>query len=97
MVKTLAVEMDQGPADVNTLSREFADLAARIQDLVAGSDGPIRNDHWESIDRVERQVDRCALDLRAGAADRASWLRALSDYEQAWAEAAGVCQSTLAA
>jgi hypothetical protein len=85
MFETTVVDAANNTIDVDSLCREFGEVAERVQVEAAGRLGQMTDGDWSEVDRAERVIDECAEDLRLGRGDRTIWLLALESYESLWA------------
>ena len=85
MFKTTVVDVANNAIDVDSLCREFGEVAERVQVEAADRLGQMTDRDWSEVDRAERVIDECAEDLRLGRGDRTIWLLALESYESSWA------------
>jgi hypothetical protein len=86
MLETMVVDAENNAIDVESLCKEFGEVAERIQNEVSGEFGRLSDGDWAEVDRAERVVDECAEDLRLGRGERTIWLLALESYERIWSQ-----------
>ena len=86
MLETMVVDVANNAIDVESLCKEFGEVAERIQNEVSGEFGLLSDGDWAEVDRAERVVDECAEDLRLGRGERTIWLLALESYERTWSQ-----------
>ena len=60
MLKTMVVDVANNAIDVESLCKEFGEVAERIQNEVSGEFGLLSDGDWAEVDRAERVVDECA-------------------------------------